>query len=521
MKTNQSRRSPKSKGQSFTLDDIKNSRFGEYFDHLQGSLEKQTKEISLYQKNQRIFDLECRNNNLPEYLENLLKEFPRDEFSCIRIIIDKLHSKPLKSGRMAAGVGPRSAQYEYLDDQIITLLGNVEKIFISDTSKNHAVKFSPGKIFPKTILGMNLKSHDNPIGIIWFASDEIIRFSKDETNSLNFITATASKAINKTLDIFLYKQKEELMELVNYMSPIPLLILEENEIILANQSATDLISISESNNMVKFGEKLRAAINGNDQKIKLGEKDFRINVRFHQSNSKQINPIVYLIDENEIIKKRDFLKIIMQTIALDFNSPLNNILGYSKMIPVVGQINEHQAEYINKISQNTRNCLGVINDLLEIERLSEENPLVISECRVDEILETFNSLVSHLVRQKRISLQTEINQKEYLIRVDRVLFIHALFIMMEYILENLSFGNSIVISDDHKNNFWKIIISDNGKGISDVELERMNQPEVESSIDPRIRLAKKILAFHGGRFYIEGELGKGTRYIFTNSSNHM
>jgi two-component system NtrC family sensor kinase len=73
--------------------------------------------------------------------------------------------------------------------------------------------------------------------------------------------------------------------------------------------------------------------------------------------------ITYFKELDQI--KTDFVN----TISHDLRSPLTAILGYVELITRVGEVNEQQLEFINRVQKSVRNISELVNALLELGRI--------------------------------------------------------------------------------------------------------------------------------------------------------
>jgi signal transduction histidine kinase len=69
----------------------------------------------------------------------------------------------------------------------------------------------------------------------------------------------------------------------------------------------------------------------------------------------------------------------------------------------------------------------------------------------------------------------------------------------------------------------RVSVADTGPGIASEDRERIFEEfqQTEAGIDQRegtglgLALSKRLVELHGGRIWVESELGKGSRFVFT------
>jgi signal transduction histidine kinase len=225
--------------------------------------------------------------------------------------------------------------------------------------------------------------------------------------------------------------------------------------------------------------------------------------------------LVVLIDEQQSAIQRQYLDYTARAIALNIEKPLKNILGFTQAIPLLSELNDSQQNYLDRIAQESGKCLAFSVDLLNLARFSEDQPMVVEEISIQDAVAQLVDASRHLIRQKRVNVDHESENLQGTAIVDKHLFSQALYLLFEYILDGLDPGKKIEISYSRQNDLHSLRMSDDGKGISEIDLELLNQEIPESSVDPRIRTTGGIMRLHGGRLFIQSELGRGSEYFLT------
>jgi signal transduction histidine kinase len=495
---------------SFTQDEIRKSKFGEYFEHLQQNLDRFSEENSIFRIANEILSVDFESNNLELLIGQVLHLIPDFDFEFRRLILKS------EEDRMGVFFGSDNSiqELDYLDPQIITLLEKNERIFIHDTSKIHTLKFQPGKVIPKSVLGLSLQSIDGWKCYLWFANSTEVNLTKGQVDGLEMIKAATAKSICRFIKSISIKKEFQIWNSAFNQNPYPCVIFMNNKVAAKNREAEKISHWDEQQAVENLTEMILSAVKQDKTHVEVDGLSFRLNYFLQKEEDENELIFVFLANENQVTIQRNYLNHVMQTISLNFKTPLNNILGFSGMIPLLADVEKPQQDYLDRIAQETKSCLTFTSDLLELSRFSGEKPFVTKEVSIGDLTSNLLEICHHLLRQKRISIEEKIENPEKLVHVDIMLFGQAFYLVLEYMLDQLESGNTISISSGSEEDEFRFQLSDDGKGISDIDVALLNKPEPDSGVDSRIRAAGSIMRLYGGRLAIKSELGKGSEYAF-------
>lgn len=235
-----------------------------------------------------------------------------------------------------------------------------------------------------------------------------------------------------------------------------------------------------------------------------------------------------LLKENEIrleeliATKDKFFSII----AHDLRSPFNSIIGLLELL-----INQYEKfndserkDYLSLINEDAKRTLKLLNDLLEWAKL--QTGKLSFEPRKQKLLPIIeyvsNSLYSAM-ELKQLGLSYSISD-EFEVIADTN--------MLTTILQNLignaikySKPNGIIRIDAHLvNNSIEFSVADNGIGMSDDTKSRLFRIDQQISISGTanekgsglgLMLCKDFIESHQGKIWVESQLGKGSKFIFS------
>ena len=213
-------------------------------------------------------------------------------------------------------------------------------------------------------------------------------------------------------------------------------------------------------------------------------------------------------------------------IAHDLKSPFNSIIGFSSLLS--RQISEKDYEGIKKyatiIQESSQQALDLLVNLLEWSR-SQTGKMVFTPEEVDVaflISQSVGVLIG-AAQQKQIAVHKQM-PANLVVRADNAMVNTILRNLISNAIKFTNPGGSIVISAERKAEELLISVADNGVGINQVSINKLfrieetystlgTQKEKGSGLG--LLLCKEFVEKHGGRIWVESEVGKGSTFLFT------
>ncbi len=212
----------------------------------------------------------------------------------------------------------------------------------------------------------------------------------------------------------------------------------------------------------------------------------------------------------------------------ELRTPLNSIIGFSEVLSekTFGELNEKQAKYVNNIHVSGKHLLALINDILDLSKVEAGKiELKIEELSLKEIVEECYALVKSLASKKNIWLEIKI-EDILIINVDPVRFKQIMYNLLSNAIKFTPEGGRVDIGAKPVNEMVQISVHDTGIGIAKENYEKVFEEfkQIDSSYSKQYQgtglglpLTKKLVELHGGKIWLESELGKGSVFTFTIS----
>jgi PAS domain S-box-containing protein len=226
----------------------------------------------------------------------------------------------------------------------------------------------------------------------------------------------------------------------------------------------------------------------------------------------------------EIINKE--LESFSYSVSHDLKAPLSIISGFSQLIleDYNEQLGPELVSYLVKIQVSTRNMFTLINDLMTLSQINRAD-LNIENIDLSEMVSLFLSDLQQSDPERKLSI---VVQKNIVVKADKRL----LHLAIENLLNNAwkycskNEITEIEFGSIQKDGSIIYFIKDNGVGFDMKYKEKIFQPfqRLHSDRDFKgtgIGLATvvRVLHRHNGRIWAESEIGEGSTFYFTLSTN--
>jgi PAS domain S-box-containing protein len=237
--------------------------------------------------------------------------------------------------------------------------------------------------------------------------------------------------------------------------------------------------------------------------------------------------------EEKLIEKDNFLQKLnadkdrfISILSHDLKSPFNSILGFSEVLTEdIRKLNTDEIEDIAKnINKSARNTLYLLEDLLAWAMM-QQGKIIFKPQKLSlaDICKNILEILNPNAVAKNITINYYI--------ADRIK-VFADIDMIKTVLRNLvsnalkftNNGGTISVSSEENSENVTISISDNGVGIKAENIKKLfNISEVittkgtaeETGTGLGLLLCKEFVEKHGGKIWVESEVGIGSEFKFT------
>jgi signal transduction histidine kinase/CheY-like chemotaxis protein len=214
----------------------------------------------------------------------------------------------------------------------------------------------------------------------------------------------------------------------------------------------------------------------------------------------------------------------LASMSHELRTPLNAIIGFSEVLleRMFGELNERQDEYLRDIWSSGKHLLELLNDILDLSKI-EAGQMVLSrsEFVVRESLEYCLSLVRERALKQRIVLGLEANPEVGLLDADRLRFRQVVLNLLSNAVKFTPDGGRVDVRAAIQGQDLVVTVADTGVGVAAEDRQRIfdsfqqgARPSEAEGTGLGLTLSKRIVELHGGRIWVESEVGNGSTFGF-------
>jgi signal transduction histidine kinase/ActR/RegA family two-component response regulator len=222
--------------------------------------------------------------------------------------------------------------------------------------------------------------------------------------------------------------------------------------------------------------------------------------------------------------------IFLANMSHEFRTPMHAIIGCSEILldPSLPVTEQERSQFLRDILAGGRHLLALINDVLDLSRIEAGRlDLRIEPTAVREVLDAVHGTMRPLAAKKQIQLDLECAGDMGLVPMDAVRMRQSLLNLVGNALKFTPEGGRVWVRGflSQPDGGLRIEVDDTGPGIPAEEHERIfvefqQVPVADAAGRPEgaglgLTLARRFVEMHGGRLWVESEVGRGSTFIVT------
>jgi signal transduction histidine kinase len=210
----------------------------------------------------------------------------------------------------------------------------------------------------------------------------------------------------------------------------------------------------------------------------------------------------------------------------ELRTPLNAIIGFSQVLRerMFGEVNEKQEEYLDDILSSGNHLLSLINDVLDLSKVEAgQVELELAPFSLRDALERGVVMVRERATKDGVRVELAADPGVDVVEGDERRIRQVIFNLLSNAVKFTPAGGTVDVSAAQVDGEVRVSVADTGPGLAPEDHERIFEEfqQAEAGVEQHegtglgLALSKRLVELHGGRIWVDSELGKGSTFVFT------
>lgn len=425
----------------------------------------------------------------------------------------------------------------------------------------HAYRGLRGSMRLRSVAALPVRSKGNTAAVFWVGAEHLDAF--DEAR-VNFLTTLASQAAVLIENARLFQTAEggrQRLAAILSSTRDPIMVVDaDGNLLLTNPAAQRLFELERhmvgqsvkslglpetllealsaqtttARRMRRYQlalpKSLRSTMSGREDTGKLSpvEVPFDDGRTFYASMAPitsdegvMVGVVVVLRDVTHFKELNEMKSEFVATVSHDLRAPLTFMRGYATMLLMVGDLNDRQRDYLQRILDGIEQMNGLVGDLLDLRRVEAGVGIRQEPCRLGLVMVEAVEAMRARATNKGVDLRMEPSEGSPTIIGDRTLLRQAISNLVDNAVKYTPSGGEVIVGLDVTEDTTTVRVSDTGIGIAPEDqvrlfekFYRIKRRETGSVQGTGLGLAlvKSIVERHGGQVGVESALNHGSTF---------
>jgi signal transduction histidine kinase/CheY-like chemotaxis protein len=210
----------------------------------------------------------------------------------------------------------------------------------------------------------------------------------------------------------------------------------------------------------------------------------------------------------------------------ELRTPLNSVIGFAEMLDddMGGTLSDEQRDFVQTIQRNGKHLLALINEILDLSKI-EAGHLVLYPEPVDlvGVIDEVVVAMRPQAAKKHLPISLDADAAEARVSADPLRLKQVVTNLLTNAIKFSPDGRPIRVRITRSADEVQVHVTDRGIGIAEADLGRIFQEfvQLDGSSGKRqegtglgLALSRRLIDMHGGRLWVESQLGEGSTFAF-------
>jgi len=215
----------------------------------------------------------------------------------------------------------------------------------------------------------------------------------------------------------------------------------------------------------------------------------------------------------------------LASMSHELRTPLNALLGFNELIVggIYGEVPEDMGAPLAQMQSSGKHLLGLINNVLDLAKIeANKMELALADYAVQDMVGMVRSTLQGLAAEKGLEFAVSAPQDLPLAHGDGGRLSQCLINLAGNAIKFTKEGR-VEIGVECDGETLRFSVTDTGMGIAPDKIDSLftEFKQTDATVASEyggtglgLAITKKFIEMHGGRIWVESELGKGSRFVF-------
>jgi signal transduction histidine kinase len=216
----------------------------------------------------------------------------------------------------------------------------------------------------------------------------------------------------------------------------------------------------------------------------------------------------------------------LASMSHELRTPLNAIIGFSQVLQerLFGELTEKQDEYVSDVLSSGYHLLSLINDVLDLSKIEAgQIELEVAPVSLQEVLESGVVMVRERAMRSGVRVRLVARPELDAVAGDERRIRQVIFNLLSNAVKFTPAGGTVEVGASQVDGEVWVSVADTGPGIALEDRERIFEEfqQTDAGVEQGegtglgLALSKRLVDLHGGRIWVETEIGRGSTFVFT------
>jgi PAS domain S-box-containing protein len=442
------------------------------------------------------------------------------------------------------GVGEAADMMRLLDRRL-TIMVRTEQFILAespDEVRNRFAAPSDAMLPVQALAAIAITSQGRFVGMLWVSHSQPHAFSTQERNLLRTLAGQAAGLVeNARLFSTAEGGRRRLAAVLASTADAVIVTDQTNRILLINPAMESLFQLQAGavagrpiDDVIQAEVLLEALLDDSKRprRVEMALEDGRtliVNASTIFSREGQVLGRVAVLHDISQLKKIDELKSeFVATVSHDLRGPLTFMTGYAAMLPLVGDLNSDQREYLARIESGIEQMTALVEDLLDLRRLESGRVLAKDTIVPRELLQKIAGEFAEPGRRQGIRFHVQVAADMPNATGDIILVQRAVSNLVDNAIKYAPKSGVVMLSAVHEGDDIIFSVQDRGPGIARADQLRLFESfyqakpaegQEKKGYGLGLAIVKSIAEHHGGRVWFVSLPGIGSTFYLALPRN--